>query len=374
MKNLVTLFSNLYFLSFLSLIAAYITSVRIYPVIIYLSRKKNLMDEPEERSMHSNKTPTLGGIGLFITFSVVIILFGMLSGLNRPDLVKLLSILAATIILLFLGIKDDLLVLSPRKKFSGQILASSLVVLATDMRIDSLYGIFGVDSVPYVVSVLLSVLVFIFIINAYNLVDGIDGLSGAIAIIASSSFGIFFLVNDQFLLTFVSFTLIGATIGFLKYNLSDTRKLFMGDSGTLFVGFLLAYQVIGFLGLNELATLNFRVSNAPIIAMAVLAYPILDTLRVFIIRILQKRSPFSADRNHIHHRLLGLNLKHKQATTLVSLVNVLVIAATFLISGLYINVQLFIVMVVYPLIGLLPFFMVLDNGKYKIIFPKLHMG
>ncbi len=374
MKNLEFLFSNLLFLCCLSVIVAYLLSVRMYPVIIFLSRKKNLMDEPEARSMHSNKTPTLGGVGLFITFSLSIILFGIFMDLERQDLVKLLSVLAATIILLFLGIKDDLLVLSPRKKFSGQIISSAIVVFATDMRIDTLYGLFGVGDLPYIVSILLSILVFIFIINAFNLVDGIDGLAGAIAMIASFSFGIFFLLNDLFLMASISFILIGATIGFLRYNLSDTNKLFMGDSGTMFVGFLLAYQTMAFLGLNEIATLPFRVSNAPIIVLAVLAYPILDTLRVFIIRIMQKRSPFSADRNHIHHRLLGLRLSHKQATLVVSFANVLVIAFTFLISGLYINLQLFILMVVCPLVGLLPFFMVLDEGKYKLIFPKLNLG
>ncbi len=374
MKNLEFLFSNLFFLCCLSVIVAYLLSVRMYPVIIFLSRKKNLMDEPEERSMHSNKTPTLGGVGLFITFSLSIILFGIFMDLGRQDLIKLLTILAATIILLFLGIKDDLLMLSPRKKFSGQIISSAIVVFATDIRIDSLYGLFGVDNLPYIVSVLLSILVFIFIINAFNLVDGIDGLAGAIAIIVSLSFGLFFLLNDLFLMASISFILIGATIGFLQYNLSGTNKLFMGDSGTMFVGFLLAYQTMTFLGLNEITTLPFRVSNAPILVLAVLSYPILDTLRVFIIRIMQKRSPFSADRNHIHHRLLGLRLSHKQATLVVSFVNVLVIALTFLISGLYINLQLFILMVVCPLVGLLPFFMVLDEGKYKLILPKLNIG
>lgn len=374
MQNLGILFSNLYFLSFFSLILAYLFSIRMYPVIIYLSRNKNLMDEPEERSMHFTKTPTLGGVGIFLTFSLLIILFGIFSGLKQPDLIKLLSILAATIILLFLGIKDDLLVLSPRKKFIGQIVASAIVVFATNMRINDLYGLFGIGELPYIISVFLSILIFIFIINAFNLVDGIDGLSGAIAIIASTSFGVFFLVNGQFLMTFVSFILIGATIGFLRYNLSSTTKLFMGDSGTLFVGFLLAYQVLAFLELNTLGTSTFKVTNAPILVMAVLTYPILDTLRVFIIRIIQKRSPFSADRNHIHHRLLDLNLKHEQATLLVSFVNVIVIAMTFLISGLYINVQLLIVMVLYPLIGLLPFFMVLDSGKYRLTIPKLNVG
>ena len=147
-------FTNIYFLSLLSIIVAYLLSVRMYPVIIYLARERNLMDEPMERSMHSSGTPTLGGVGLFVTFSLSIILFGMFLKLEQPDLIKLLSIVAASIILLFLGVKDDLMVLSPRKKFSGQILSAAIIIFFTDVRIHSFYGLFGVEDLPYMVSVL----------------------------------------------------------------------------------------------------------------------------------------------------------------------------------------------------------------------------
>ncbi len=322
---------------------AFVLAYKMNPVIIYTARVKNLMDEPGDRSAHSDKTPTLGGVGMFAAFVVSLILFGVVVGLERPDLVKLLSLVLATIILMFLGLKDDLIALAPKKKFLGQLIASGIVIFLTDIRITSLEGLLGVGELPYLVSVVFTVFVFLLVINSFNLIDGIDGLAGTIGIIASLSFGIFFLLNNNYLLALISFSLIGATIGFLIYNLSDSNKLFMGDSGSMFVGYLLAYQGISFLGLNADVTSVFTVPNAPILLLAILSFPLLDTLRVFVIRARERRSPFSADNNHIHHRLLERGLSHKQATILLAIVNILVIELALLVKDLEINIQLVVV-------------------------------
>lgn len=319
---------------------AFVLAYRMNPVIIYTARIKNLMDEPGDRSAHSAKTPTLGGIGLFAAFALTLMLLGIVVGLERPELLKLLSILAATMILMFMGIKDDLIDLAPKKKFLGQLVASGIVIFLTDIRITSLEGLLGVGELPYLVSVVFTVFVFLLVINSFNLIDGIDGLAGTIGIIASLSFGIFFLLNNNYLLALISFSLIGATIGFLIYNLSDSNKLFMGDSGSMFVGYLLAYQGISFLGLNADVTSVFTVHNAPILLLAILSFPLLDTLRVFVIRARERRSPFDADNNHIHHRLLERGLSHKQATILLAIVNILVIELALLVKDLEINIQL----------------------------------
>ncbi len=282
------------------------------------------MDEPENRSSHALKTATLGGVGLFIAFFVALVFFGVLSELERPDLIKLLTLALATIILLFLGIKDDLIALAPKKKFLGQLFVSGLVIFLSDIRIVSLEGLLGVGALPYLVSVFFTLFVFILVINAFNLIDGIDGLGGTIALISSLSFGIFALVNSDYLLALIAFSIIGSIIGFLFFNFSKTNKLFMGDSGSLFLGFLLAYQGISFLLLNESAG-SLKLPNAPILLLAILSFPLLDTLRVFVIRIREGRSPFSPDRNHIHHILIDRGLPHKQATVILAIVNVLVI-------------------------------------------------
>ncbi|MFC2147579.1 MraY family glycosyltransferase [Bacteroidota bacterium] len=331
---------NPYILAFLGGLLAFVLANRIIPVIIYTVRAKNLMDEPGDRSAHSSKTPTLGGVGMFAAFVVTVILFGVLVGLERPDLVKLLSLTLATIILIFLGIKDDLIALAARKKFLGQLISTGIVIFLTDVRITSFEGLLGIGELPYLVSVLFTVFVFILVINSFNLIDGIDGLAGAIGIIASFSFGLFFLLNNDFLMVLVSFSLIGAIGAFLRFNLSGTQKLFMGDSGSMVIGYLLAYQGIQFLELNLSEASTFTISNGPVILLAILSFPLLDTLRIFIIRARERRSPFDADRNHIHHRLLERGLSHKQATILLAIVNILVIELAVLLKDFEINAQL----------------------------------
>lgn len=346
---------NIYFWATFSCVIGFLLSIRMYPVIIYTVRTKNLMDEPGDRKIHAAKTPALGGVGLFASFTLSLILFGVSIGLDRPDLIKILSILAATMILFFLGMKDDLIAISPKKKLLGQLIAAAIVILVSDVRIGSLEGLLGIGELPYAVSVMFTMFVFVLVVNSFNLIDGIDGLAGSIALLASLLFGTFFLLNENNLMAVVSFILIGTVIGFLKYNLSDKRKLFMGDSGSLFLGFLLAFQGISFLVLNEINTAAFTVSNAPILLLAVLSFPLLDTLRVFVIRAKEKRSPFSPDRNHIHHRLLDLGLSHKQSTLFITVSNLILVGSAFLISGLNINVQLVICVVLGIALYLSPF-------------------
>jgi hypothetical protein len=192
-------------------------------------------------------------------------------------------------------------------------------------------------------------------INAFNLIDGVDGLAGAVALVVSTAFGVFFLLNGNPLFVLVSFVLIGAILGFLRYNLSDRNKIFMGDAGSMMVGFLLSFQALAFLELNALETAQFSVTNGPIMVLAVLSYPILDTVRVFVLRIRDGRSPFSADRNHIHHRLLGLGMKHKQVTLLLVFVNVFIIEFAFLTNDLFIDSQFLLVLGAVPFVFTLPF-------------------
>lgn len=362
MTYLPDLFANIYFWATFSCLIAFLASIRMFPVIIHTVRAKNLMDEPGERKIHATKIPTLGGVGLFVAFTVSLILFGMFVGLERPDLLKLLSLLAATMILLFLGMKDDLIAMSPKKKFVGQLLASAIIIFMTGVRVTSFDGLLGIGELPYAASVLFTLFVFILVINSFNMIDGIDGLAGAIATISSVAFGFFFLLNENYLLVLVSCILIGALIGFLRYNLSESRKLFMGDSGSLFLGFLLAYQGISFLVLNESETASFTITNAPILLLAILSFPLLDTLRVFAIRAKEKRSPFSPDRNHMHHRLLDLGLTHKQATLTLAVSNVLIIGLALLVRDLNINAQLIICVGVGSIFYLIPFLRVFEKG------------
>jgi UDP-N-acetylmuramyl pentapeptide phosphotransferase/UDP-N-acetylglucosamine-1-phosphate transferase len=289
----------------------------------------------------------------------------MVLGLSQTDLIKLLSLLAASITLMFLGIKDDLMGLSPRKKIVIQCIAAAMVIILTDVRIVSCYGLMGLEELPYWVSVVFSIFVYIAVTNAFNLIDGLDGLAGTVGVIVSASFGTYYLLNERYLMVVVAFALIGALLGFLRFNLSESRKIFMGDSGSMFLGFLLAYQAISFLEFNTSAAALYPVAKAPILAMAILSFPILDSIRVFIIRIAQKRSPFSADRNHIHHRLLELNLTHIKATLVIALINLLVIALALMVNKLYINLQLYILLLAVPLLYVSPWLLIRKRSTKK---------
>jgi UDP-N-acetylmuramyl pentapeptide phosphotransferase/UDP-N-acetylglucosamine-1-phosphate transferase len=332
--------SNPYILAGISILLAYWASAKLQPVIILLSQQKNLMDEPEARSSHVLRVPTYGGVAMFIVFSILVLSLTGFVGVPQESLNQGMSLIAAISILFFLGIKDDMVGLAPTKKFLGQLLAACLVIFIGGMRIESLDGIFGIGQLPYMVSILFSIFVYLLMVNAYNLIDGIDGLAGVIAIISTLIFGWFFLVDGNTAMAIISFVLVGTVLGFLRFNLSDTRKLFMGDSGSLFIGFLLAYQAIAFLNANQLGNSQAFVSNAPVIVLTIFSFPLLDTLRVFALRAIRGRSPFSPDRNHIHHHLIDKGMAHKQATTLIATKSLLMITVAWMLQDIAIHVHL----------------------------------
>lgn len=301
---------------------AFLVSVESIPVIINISRLKNLMDEPGERSSHTNKTPTLGGVAIFASTLIGYFLW------ENPDGGILLHLsMAALVILFFLGVKDDILVLSPTKKMAIQIATSALVIIGADLRLDNFFGILGIYEIPYILSFLLTVFVFIALINAMNLIDGIDGLAGGIGMLASGIFGVWFFLNKQYALACLAASMSGGLLGFLRFNFSRTSKIFMGDTGSLLVGYLLTLFAVKFIHLNVAARFDPNsYFSAPILAIVILIVPIFDTLRVFIIRIMSGKSPFLGDRNHLHHILIDNGLSHFQATFLLCLTT---LGATF---------------------------------------------
>jgi UDP-N-acetylmuramyl pentapeptide phosphotransferase/UDP-N-acetylglucosamine-1-phosphate transferase len=327
----------------------------MFPVINYVGRSKNLVDDPDHRKIHSNEISNLGGVGIYITFSLSLILFGLVLELSQTELIRMMALVGSTMILFFFGLKDDLVGLSATKKFIGQVFAASLVIFYSDIRILDMEGIFGLGQLSYSTSIIFTIFVFILLTNAYNLIDGIDGLAGTIAVIGSSLFGMFFMINGETLLGLVSFSLVGAMLGFLRFNLSVRRKIFMGDSGSLFIGFLLAWQSMAFLATNSLTTSEFRLPNAAILVLAVLCFPLLDTLRVFAIRIYKSQSPFRPDRNHIHHHLLNLGLNHIQSTFLIATCNIITIGFVYLLGDINNNIQLVLGLSISSCLFALPF-------------------
>ena len=203
---------------------------------------------------------------------------------------------------------------------------------------------------------------FLFFANAYNLIDGIDGLAGSVGAMMSLVFGLFFVVFGDFQAAIISFVLLSSLLGFLKHNLSKTRKIFMGDSGSLFVGFLLMLQAIYFLKL-DFSTQAAFLPNKLIFVYALFAFPILDTVRVFVLRIANGRSPFSADRNHLHHKLLDLGLSHKKSSAVIVISNITLVVITLLLFKLNVNIQLLIAL---PLSIVLFYFPFLIKNKSRV--------
>jgi len=300
-------------------------------------------------------------MAIFITFCLTTLLFVSFLRVSVYDLSNLLSIISALIILLFLGVKDDLVFITANKKLLIQLIAVSMVCVLEDVRITNFHGLLGIGELPYIISILFSIFVFALVINALNLIDGIDGLAASIAILGSLSFGIFFLMAGYYLMTLMSAILIGSLLGFLKYNLSVDSKIFMGDCGSMIVGFLLAYQGIKFLEIQSEVLVSYNPENAPVLLLAILSYPLFDLLRVFSIRIMQKKSPFTADNNHIHHRLLRLGLNHKQSTLLLFSSNLILVLITYSTINLPINLNLIVSVFFGMLIYLLPFLSVFEE-------------
>jgi UDP-N-acetylmuramyl pentapeptide phosphotransferase/UDP-N-acetylglucosamine-1-phosphate transferase len=196
---------------FLSILLSYLC----YPVIIRISKAKRLMTKPSHRSVHRFKTPNLGGIGIFLAINLIITFLG-----NYFNDSTLLSLLGSITILFFTGLIDDLVGMKPKSKVLCQVIASLSIILITDLRIESLYGLLGVFELSYVFSIMLTVFFFVLLINAYNLIDGVDGLAGSYAIAVTSFFGIFYFVNGNQSMFFLSISIVGSLISFLIFNFS----------------------------------------------------------------------------------------------------------------------------------------------------------
>lgn len=321
----------------ISAIVAMIINLRSIPVIINISGLRGLMDNPVKRSSHKTPTPTFGGVAIFAG-----ILIGYMIWNFGDEGILLHKVFVGTVILFFLGIKDDLYALSPTKKIIVQIMASAIVVVGSDLRISDLFGIFGISHIPYIVSILLTIFIFVAMINAFNLIDGIDGLAGGIAMIASTGFGLWFLVNHHYSLACLALCLAGSLVGFLRFNFSQTNKIFMGDTGSLIIGYIITVLAVKFIHFNVMHAWESDLSfvSAPVIAIVILIIPIFDTIRVFSIRILRGKSPFKADRLHMHHLLIDNNLSHIQASFSLYFVTIALTGLTYFARGYFSNTEL----------------------------------
>ncbi len=319
----------------INIILAFLTSQIVAmlstPALIKVAYLKRLVDEPgEERKLHFRKIPTIGGIIIFAGTLFSFLMWYPFEETNDLEqlqrALKDFQYIGATMILLFfIGIKDDIIGTAPVKKLIGHLIVAFILVIMGDIRITSMYGIFGIELLPEWASILLSIITYTVIVNAINLIDGVDGLAGGIGTIASVSMGIWFFMAGAVEHAVLAFALAGSLMGFLIYNFSPA-KIFMGDSGSLTIGLILSILSIKLIEYPiEKVPIELIGISKPVFAMAALVYPLIDTLRIFIYRAVRGISPFSADRNHIHHRIMDLGFGHRRTVLFIYVSSIFII-------------------------------------------------
>jgi len=298
------------------------------PVIIQVAKDKKLFDEPDERKVHKAVIPTLGGLGIFAGF-IVATLMGVPLGITT----ELQYFAAASIVIFFLGMKDDILVLSASKKFIGQLIAAGILIKFAGVQITNMHGFLGITQIPHYASIAFSLLTIIVITNSFNLIDGIDGLAGSLGFLTTIVFGSYFYYIGHIEYAVMAFALAGSLISFLIYNFSPA-KIFMGDTGSLLLGLINSILVIKFINIAGNPEVSLPLASAPAIGFSILMIPLFDTLRVFGLRILDRRSPFSPDRTHVHHFLLDIGFSHRKITLSCVGLNILIIAMAYSLRNL----------------------------------------
>ncbi len=345
----------------LSAALAFLITFFAIPVIIQVAKDKKLFDEPDERKVHKNVIPTLGGLGIFAGF-IIATLMGVPSAITS----ELQYFAAATTVIFFLGIKDDILVLSASKKFIGQLIAAGIIIKFGGVQLTNMHGFLGIHEIPHIASIVISLFTIIVITNSFNLIDGVDGLAGSLGLLTTLVFGTYFFYAGQLTYAVMAFALAGSTIGFLIYNFSPA-KIFMGDTGSLLLGLVNSILVIKFINVAGNPASNFPIEAAPAIGFSILMIPLFDTLRVFGLRILARRSPFSPDRTHVHHFLLDLGFTHRMITVTCVLVNITFISMAFFLRNLGTTTVLGVLLVsAFIFIGIIYF----SRPKHKIAVSK----
>ncbi|MBS1563707.1 MAG: undecaprenyl/decaprenyl-phosphate alpha-N-acetylglucosaminyl 1-phosphate transferase, partial [Bacteroidetes bacterium] len=298
---------------------------------IFVAEGKKLYDVPDAaRKIHQAPIPSLGGLGIFAGFILSCLVMIPLSGGLSSDFQYFY---AAAFVIFFLGLKDDILDISPIKKFIGQVLAAFLIIYKGHVQIQSMHGFLGMQELPPMFSLLFTYLTVIVIINSFNLIDGVDGLAGSLGLLASIAFGIYFSAAGMTPYAVLSFSLAGSLAAFLIFNFQPA-KIFMGDTGSLLLGLVHAILVIKFITVASTPGAAVPLSSAPAIGFSVLLIPLMDTVRVFSIRISHRRSPFSPDRNHIHHLLLDRGLSHRTIAMVLVSANLLFMVLTYTLRSL----------------------------------------
>lgn len=300
------------------------------PIIFKGAIYKGLFAVPNSRTSHKNPTPVLGGVAVFTGFIIATTIIA-----GSYFTFELSYLITGLFVIFIVGIKDDLMGGTAHKKFIGQFLAITIISVLSDIRIGHLHGFLGIGNIPYLPSLILTIFVMLVIINGFNLIDGIDGLASGTGILVSVILGIWFFFTHNTACTVMCAALAGSLIAFFRFNVFiPEKKIFLGDTGSMTIGLVLGVLIFRFFQLENLAAGLAVIEPAPAFALSLFIVPVFDTLRVFIIRISQGSSPFTADHQHIHHLLIECGFSHLKATIHLLTVNFSFVIFTYLFQDL----------------------------------------
>lgn len=305
----------------ISSIISFFVTFLVTPYVINHSIKKGIFSVGGGRNAHEGFIPNTGGVAVFLALflsNLFILFFYILqispeapfSDLDSLQKFSCYIIINFSCVFMFIiGLSDDITSLSYRFKFIIQIIIAFCFTYYANVRIESLNGLFGINNLSFLVSIFFSTLIFIFIVNSFNLIDGLDSLATCLGVYILTAFGTLFILNSYYYDATLCFATVSSLLAFWFYN-RPPAKIFMGNSGSSVLGVIIAYSAIKLcnIPIDNSGTIN------PVFILCILAYPSIDTLRVFLVRIFSGNSPFIADRNHIHHLLVDKDFNHGWAT------------------------------------------------------------
>jgi len=322
-----------YRIALLSFFSAFVVTLITIPPILQLVKKYSLYDVPDHRKEHKIPIATFGGVAIWAGMVTSIMLWFTFS--NQAVVI---SFMFSLVILFSLGIMDDLKNLSARYKLVIEIGLATIMAIA-GTRITTFNGLFGINELPLTAQYTFTVPAIVGITNAFNLIDGIDGLAGGLGFMSLITLGIFLTLCGDKNMALIAFSLAGGLLAFLYFNLNPAR-IFMGDTGSLMLGFVIAIMCIRLIQVNN-SLASPMVPHAPIFALGIVLIPVFDALRVFSIRMWKGKSPFSPDKTHIHHLLTNSGFSHGFAAKLICTIHAFILMEVYWLKDLRQELTLF---------------------------------
>ena len=292
---------------------AIIVSILVTPFVIRFAAATGAMDKPDARKVHNKPIPRIGGLGIYAAFMVSVIVTAIIIDIQGESLKEIIGLIVSGSFIVFVGIVDDYRNLQAKRKLYGQIIAAMILVLLFDVRIDFITDPFGDYIYLEWFAIPITIFWLVGLTNTVNLIDGLDGLAAGVSAIAAITIMLVALEQNFLLVAVLTAALAGAAGGFLFYN-SHPARIFMGDTGSMFLGFMLA-------GISVIGAVKSTATIALIVPILALGVPILDTTFAIIRRFLGGKPIFQPDKGHLHHRLLSIGFTQRQAVFLMYVIS-----------------------------------------------------